>query len=99
MSMIDENLVYLLFDIGYLVYLGEDLIVILNKYVSRIKYVYLKDIRVEVLEKVKKEKMSFLKGVRVGVFIVLGDGCINFELIFKVLEENNYEGWLLVEVE
>ena len=28
-----------------------------------------------------------------------GDGCINFEPLFKVLAENNYEGWLLVEAE
>ncbi|OOM13498.1 myo-inosose-2 dehydratase [Clostridium saccharobutylicum] len=99
MSMTDENLVYLLFDTGHLVYSGEDPIEILNKYASRIKHVHLKDIRAEVLEKVKKEKMSFLKGVRAGAFTVPGDGCINFEPIFKTLEENNYEGWLLVEAE
>ncbi|AGX42219.1 myo-inosose-2 dehydratase [Clostridium saccharobutylicum] len=99
MSMTDENLVYLLFDTGHLVYSGEDPIAILNKYASRIKHVHLKDIRAEVLEKVKKEKMSFLKGVRAGAFTVPGDGCINFEPIFKALEENNYEGWLLVEAE
>lgn len=99
MSMTDENLVYLLFDTGHLVYSGEDPIEILNKYASRIKHVHLKDIRVEVLEKVKKEKMSFLRGVRAGAFTVPGDGCINFEPIFKTLEENNYEGWLLVEAE
>lgn len=99
MSMTDENLVYLLFDTGHLVYSGEDPIAILNKYASRIKHVHLKDIRAEVLEKVKKEKMSFLRGVRAGAFTVPGDGCINFEPIFKTLEENNYEGWLLVEAE
>lgn len=99
MSMTDENLVYLLFDTGHLVYSGENPITILNKYVNRIKHVHLKDIRADVLEKVKKEKMSFLMGVRAGSFTVPGDGCIDFEPIFKILDENNYEGWMLVEAE
>lgn len=99
MSMTDENLVYLLFDTGHLVYSGENPIAILNKYANRIKHVHLKDIRADVLEKVKKEKMSFLMGVRAGSFTVPGDGCIDFEPIFKILDENNYEGWMLVEAE
>ncbi|NRT91116.1 myo-inosose-2 dehydratase [Clostridium beijerinckii] len=99
MSMTDENLVYLLFDTGHLVYSGENPIAILNKYANRIKHVHLKDIRADVLEKVKKEKMSFLMGVREGSFTVPGDGCIDFEPIFKILDENNYEGWILVEAE
>jgi len=99
MSMTDESLVYLLFDTGHLVYSGENPIAILNKYANRIKHVHLKDIRSDVLEKVKKEKMSFLMGVRAGSFTVPGDGFIDFEPIFKILDENNYEGWILVEAE
>lgn len=38
-------------------------------------------------------------GVRAGSFTVPGDGCIDFEPIFKILDENNYEGWMLVEAE
>jgi inosose dehydratase len=99
MSMTDENLVYLLFDSGHLAYSGESLIVILKKYVNRIKHVHLKDVRPEIREKVKKEKLSFLQGVRAGAFTVPGDGCIDFGPIFTVLAENDYEGWLLVEAE
>ena len=47
----------------------------------------------------KEEKLRCLKGCRNGAFTVPGDGCINFEPLFKVLAENNYEGWLLVEAE
>lgn len=37
--------------------------------------------------------------MRAGSFTVPGDGCIDFEPIFKILDENNYEGWMLVEAE
>lgn len=99
MDMTDENLVYLLFDSGHLVYSGEDAVAILKKYVNRIKHVHLKDVRIKVAEKVKRDKLSFLNGVRLGAFTVPGDGCIDFDPIFRILAENNYEGWLLVEAE
>ncbi|MEG0856954.1 MAG: myo-inosose-2 dehydratase [Terrisporobacter sp.] len=99
MAMTDENLVYLLFDTGHLVYSGENALDILNKYINRVKHVHLKDIRVNVVDEVKEEKLSFLKGVRKGAFTVPGDGNIDFEPIFEVLAKNNYEGWLLVEAE
>jgi len=99
MEMTDENLVYLLFDTGHLVYSGEDAVAILTKYVNRIKHVHLKDIRPEMRAKVKAEKLSFLDGVRAGAFTVPGDGCIDFAPVFKILADNAYEGWLLVEAE
>lgn len=99
MSMTDENLVYLLFDTGHLTFSGENPEEILKKYIKRIKHVHLKDIREDVLKKVKEQKLSFLQAVREGVFTVPGDGMINFEPLFKILEENNYEGWFIVEAE
>ena len=99
MEMTDANLVYLLFDSGHLVYSGENAVEVLTKYVNRIKHVHLKDIKTNIVNKVKEEKLSFLKGVRLGSFTVPGDGDIDFEPIFKVLADNNYEGWLLVEAE
>ena len=70
MEMTDPNLVYLLYDSGHLVCSGEDHIRILKKYINRIKHVHLKDVRKELVEKVKNENMSFLDGVRMGMFTV-----------------------------
>ncbi|EGO86427.1 inosose dehydratase, partial [Clostridium botulinum C str. Stockholm] len=71
---------------------------VLKKYVNRIKHVHLKDVRPEVVEKLN-QKIKFLQAVNAGAFTVPGDGCIDFEPLFKVLAENNYEGYLLVEAE
>ena len=99
MDMCDPDAVYLLFDTGHLAYCGEDYMYILKKYINRIKHVHLKDIRPDVVADVKAKGESFLQGVRKGTFTVPGDGVIDFEPIFKVLEENNYEGYVLVEAE
>ncbi|MBZ4644513.1 MAG: inosose dehydratase [Petroclostridium sp.] len=99
MEMTDSTLVHLLFDTGHLAFSGEDAEAILRKYVKRVKHVHLKDVRKDILARVKPEKMSFLKAVKEGVFTVPGDGMINFEPLFKILAENNYEGWFVVEAE
>lgn len=99
MEMTDSNLVYLLFDTGHLVFSGDDPEYVLKKYSNRIKHVHLKDIRSDILGKVKKEKMSFLHAVKAGVFTVPGDGMINYEPLFKVLDDEQYEGWFIVEAE
>lgn len=95
----DPEYVSLLFDSGHFTYCGEDAVAMVKKYVNRIKHVHLKDIRPDVVAKVKAEDMSFLAGVRAGAFTIPGDGCVDFKSIFKVLEDADYEGYMVVEAE
>lgn len=99
MKEVDPNLVYLLFDSGHLSFAGIDPAEVLRKYVDRVKHVHLKDIRKPLVEKSKTGQWSFLKGVREGVFTVPGDGDVDFTPIFRILEENQYEGYVVVEAE
>ena len=99
MEHTDPRYVNLLYDTGHFAYCGADPLEMVKKYADRIRHVHLKDIRREVVEKVRRENLSFLEGVRQGAFTIPGDGCIDFEPIFQVLEENGYEGYMLVEAE
>lgn len=99
MELTNPDLVYLLFDTGHLTFSGENPETVLKKYAARIKHVHLKDIRQEVLAKVKTEKMSFLQAVKSGVFTVPGDGMIDFAPLFAELAKHNYKGWFIVEAE
>lgn len=99
MEMTNPALVSLLFDTGHLIFSGEKPEEVLKKHVKRIKHIHLKDIRGEVLEQVKAQKMSFLQAVKTGVMTVPGDGIIDFKPLFKILSENQYEGWFVVEAE
>lgn len=99
MENTDPELFSLLYDSGHLAYCGEDYIGVLKKYANRVKHVHLKDIRPEVIDKVKREDLSFLEGVRLGTFTVPGDGAIDFGPIFDILADSGYEGYVLVEAE
>lgn len=99
MAGTDPEKVSLLLDTGHLTFAGVDPMVIADRYFDRIGHVHLKDIRPEVLEEVKKDKMSFLDGVRAGVFTVPGDGFVEIEPVVKKFADSDYEGWFVVEAE
>ena len=99
MDNTDPQYVSLLFDTGHFAYCGVDPLEMVKTHIKRIKHVHLKDIRPEVVAKVKAEGLSFLQGVRLGTFTVPGDGCISFDEIFDVLKANDYQGYMLVEAE
>ncbi|WP_342046813.1 myo-inosose-2 dehydratase [Bacillus sp. OTU530] len=99
MELTDPKLVSLLFDTGHLVFSGEDPIHVLKKHLPRIKHVHLKDIRPEVVTRVKEEDLSFLQAVKAGAFTVPGDGGIEFDEVFTTLAASDYTGWFVVEAE
>jgi len=99
MENTDPELVYLLYDSGHLAYCAEDYLAVLKKYAKRIGHVHLKDIRPGEVKKVREENLSFLDGVRAGAFTVPGSGCVDFDSIFRILSENMYCGWMVVEAE
>jgi inosose dehydratase len=99
MSMTDPELVFLLADTGHITFTGGDPVSLIHDYADRIKHIHLKDIRADVLQRVKDEDLSFLQAVKEGVFTVPGDGMIDYAPIFAEIEAMDYHGWLLVEAE
>ncbi len=99
MEMTDPSLVHLLYDTGHAYYGGTDPLALLKKYQNRIPYIHLKDVRDEVLRRVKRERIPFVDAVIEGVFTVPGDGCIDFKPIFAQLAACGYEGWMIIEAE
>ncbi len=89
----------LLYDTGHLVFSGEDYMAVLKKWGKRVRHVHLKDVRAGMVDKVRKEKMSFLAAVKAGAFTVPGDGSVDFAPVFAELKRVGYEGWWVVEAE
>ncbi len=89
----------LLLDTGHLLFSGGDPLAVYKKYSHRVNHIHCKDIRQEVLSGALNKDLSFLDAVLDGVFSVPGDGCIDFESLFKQIFKTNYHGWLVVEAE
>jgi inosose dehydratase len=89
----------LLFDTGHLHFAGGDVLATARRHGRRITHVHCKDIRADVLVRLRAESWSFSKGVVEGVFTVPGDGVIDFRVFARVLAEIGYSGWVVVEAE
>jgi inosose dehydratase len=89
----------LLFDTGHCLFSGGDPYALLDRQVGRVVHFHCKDVRKPMLEKARREDMSFMDAVLAGIFTVPGDGMVNFGALLKVLHSRNYAGWLVVEAE
>jgi inosose dehydratase len=91
----------LLLDTGHAWFAGVDPKELANKYMDRVRHLHAKNVRADVKAQVNSEGLSFLEGVRRGVFTVPGDaeGGVDFEPVLKIAAEHGYEGWLVIEAE
>ena len=91
----------LLFDTGHCFFGGGDPAATLARHVGRVGHFHAKNVRADVMQAVERERLSFLEGVRRGVFTVPGDpeGVVDFAPCLKRLHEAGYDGWLVIEAE
>ena len=91
--------VRLLIDTGHLAYAGADVLSLTRRHADRIALVHCKDVRPEVLKRVRQRDTSLPLAVQDGVFTVPGDGFIDFYAFARLLGEVGYTGWIVVEAE
>jgi inosose dehydratase len=91
----------LLLDTGHCTFGGADPAEVASKYMDRVTHIHCKNIRPEVMREVRAQRLSFLEGVRRGVFTVPGDpeGCVDFSPVLKIAAGHGYKGWLVIEAE
>ena len=90
---------FLLYDTGHLLFAEANYERVLKNYISKINHVHCKDIRQNILRNSLKNDLSFRESFLDGVFTVPGDGCIDYEPLFEILYQNNYDKWLIIEAE
>ncbi|MCW0001389.1 myo-inosose-2 dehydratase [Pararhizobium sp. YC-54] len=89
----------LLLDTGHARAAGFDFVRLIKRFADRIVHIHLKDVRAEVLARVRDGDMSFNDGVRAGMFTVPGDGDVDFDPVFQFVRKGGYKGWIVVEAE
>lgn len=91
----------LLLDTGHAFFGGSDPVALARRYMSRVGHIHCKNVRPAIMARVRAERLSFLQGVRAGVFTVPGDpeGGVDFPPVLQVAAEHGYEGWLVIEAE
>lgn len=91
----------LLLDTGHAFFGGGNPLALAERHMGRVSHFHAKNVRADVMDQVRSENLSFLEGVRRGVFTVPGDpdGAVDFEPVLKVAADHGYSGWLVIEAE
>jgi inosose dehydratase len=91
----------LLLDTGHIFFGGGDPLAVARRHMGRVRHIHAKNVRPSIMREVREQGLSFLEGVRRGVFTVPGDaeGGVSFEPVLKVAAEHGYSGWLVIEAE
>jgi len=91
----------LLLDTGHAYFAGADPAELARAYMKRIGHLHAKNVRPGVMKEVKTQDLSFLEGVRRGMFSVPGDpeGGVEFEPALNIAARHQYQGWLVIEAE
>lgn len=100
MAMTDPECVGLVLDTGHTAANGDDPVKQLEHLIDRVRLLHVKDCNSAVVKLMKEKDLSFLEGVREGLFAVPGDGdLVDWDGIFSVLDRHDYKGWIVVEAE
>ncbi|EUB98794.1 Myo-inosose-2 dehydratase [Rhizobium sp. CF080] len=91
----------LLLDTGHCLFGGGDPERAARNHMARVGHIHAKNVRPDIAAQVRSEGLSFLEGVRRGVFTVPGDkeGGVSFPPVLKIAAEHGYQGWLVIEAE
>jgi len=91
----------LLLDTGHCLFGGGDPERVAKKHMARVGHIHAKNVRPNIATEVTDQSLSFLEGVRRGVFTVPGDkdGAVDFVPVLAQAARHNYQGWLVIEAE
>jgi inosose dehydratase len=91
----------LLFDTGHCFLAGADPAAVAERHMHRVRHIHAKNVRPAIMRQVREQDLSFLEGVRRGVFTVPGDpeGGVDFLPVLRMAAIRDYSGWLVIEAE
>ncbi|HVR89259.1 MAG TPA: TIM barrel protein [Candidatus Limnocylindria bacterium] len=83
-------------DTGHAALGGADPADLAGRAGSRVRHVHLKDVDLTLAERVRRREISYIDGVKRGLFVPLGRGAARIDSVLAALEPR-YRGWYVLE--
>jgi inosose dehydratase len=84
-------------DTGHLLIGGTDPVDLVRRHPHRVGHVHLKDVRRDLAEKVRQGGLTYTEAVAQGIYTPLGAGDVDLDTLLKLLRDNDYDGWYVLE--
>jgi inosose dehydratase len=95
----DPTVVFLGPDTGHLAWAGVDVVDFCRRHLDRIKTMHLKDIDASVRARGCAQGWDYRAFADNGIFLELGEGCVDVPTILGLLRGARFAGWLIVETD
>jgi inosose dehydratase len=97
LRLTDPKLLGLCFDTGHYAFGGGNPEEALQKHSNRIWHVHFKDFDPEAARLSSKINGDYFDAIKKGVFCKLGEGSVDFKTVVNMLNDRNYNDWIVVE--
>jgi inosose dehydratase len=94
---VHDSDVLLCIDTGHLLIGGTDPVDLVRRHPRRVGHVHLKDVREDLAERVRTGETTYTQAVKDGVYVPLGAGDVDLAAMLKLLQDNDYDGWYVLE--
>jgi inosose dehydratase len=84
-------------DTGHCEFGGGDTVTEAAKFASVLRFLHIKDVDNKILAEARREKLNFEQAIEKKTFTIIGNGSIDFPGLFRLLQKNNYSGWMVIE--
>jgi inosose dehydratase len=95
--LLESSDVGLCLDTGHAYLAGADPVGVARAAKGRVLHVHLKDVDAAKAERVRNGEVPFREAVIDGLFVPLGEGGVDIAGVIKVLEDDGYRGWYVLE--
>lgn len=97
LNLTEPSLVGLCLDTGHYAFAGGNPAEAVDTYRNRLRYLHLKDLDPQVRADLLKDRGSFMTALRRRIFTELGRGCVDVAAIARLLQEADWNGWVVAE--
>lgn len=99
LDLCDQSLVFLGPDTGHLAWAGVDPVAFCRKHAQQIKTLHVKDIDADVRARGRAASWDYGTFSDNGIFVELGEGCVDLPAIFEILKGAGFSGWAIAETD
>jgi inosose dehydratase len=99
LDLCDPNVVFLGPDTGHLAWAGVDPVAFCREHAERIKTIHVKDIDAGVRERGRAVGWDYGTFANNGIFVELGEGCVDIPAIIGILRDAGFAGWVIAETD
>jgi inosose dehydratase len=99
LAMTDAELVRFGPDTGHLLLGGAEPIDLIERHFERVHALHIKDARLQVIERARREGLDYRQTCALGVWTEIGSGDIDFPRLFRLLKDRDWSGWVIVETD